>query len=215
MKSATASLFLILILSAVGGLMWLAGRNEQRLAAAEYSLVTLRYETAAAELDAAAGSPLLEPLMRLVGVDLNDQGPNARYWQGDYESLSQSEDPSLKLLAANAEYRALRASGGPYQIAVSRLDTIAKRYADVLRLEPGNADAAYNYEFIVRLRAALVAAKKPLPAAPDPGITVHGSPGAPPAESDAKKFKMIVPMLPDERQEAEEAGRAGRKIRKG
>ena len=44
---------------------------------------------------------------------------------------------------------------------------------------------------------------------------MHGVPGAPPEESDAKKFKMIVPMLPDERQEAEEAGRAAKKIRKG
>jgi hypothetical protein len=215
MKSVTASLLLIVILVGTGGLLWLAGRSEQRLAAAEYSLVTLRYETAARELDAAAGSPLIEPLIRVVGVDLSDQGPNARYWLGDYEALAQSEDPALKLLAANAEYRALRASGGPYQVAVGRLDTIAKRYADVLRLQPGNEDAAFNYEFVVRLRSALVLAKKPLPAVGDLGITVHGLPGAPPEESEAKKFKMIVPMLPDERQEAEEAGRAGRKIRKG
>jgi hypothetical protein len=215
MKSVTGSLLLIVILVAAGGLLWLAGKSEQRLAAAEYSLVTLRYETAARELDVAAGSPLIEPLIRVVGVDLSDQGPNARYWLGDYEALSQSEDPALKLLAANAEYRALRASGGPYQVAVGRLDTIAKRYADVLRLQPGNEDAAFNYEFVVRLRSALVLAKKPLPAVGDLGITMHGLPGAPPEESEAKKFKMIVPMLPDERQEAEEAGRAGRKIRKG
>ena len=55
-----------------------------------------------------------------------------------------------------------------------------------------------------------------VPSDPDgTGVTVHGVPGAPPEETDAKKFKMIVPMLPDERQEAEEAGRAARKIRKG
>ena len=90
-------------------------------------------------------------------------------------------------------------------------------YADILRTEPGNEDAAYNYEFIIRLRAAAVSAKQPLPsgAYAFAGVTPHGVAGAPPQESDAKKFKMIVPMLPDERQEAEEAGRAGRKVRKG
>ena len=30
-----------------------------------------------------------------------------------------------------------------------------------------------------------------------------------------KKFKMIVPMRPDERMEAERAGKAGQKVRKG
>jgi hypothetical protein len=62
----------------------------------------------------------------------------------------------------------------------------------------------------------VVRAKQPLSAG-DPGadLTVHGAAGAPPQDSDAKKFKMIVPMLPDERQEAEEAGRAGQKVRKG
>ena len=39
--------------------------------------------------------------------------------------------------------------------------------------------------------------------------------GGPPEGSDAKKFKMIVPMRPDERMEAEQAGRGAQKIRKG
>ena len=63
----------------------------------------------------------------------------------------------------------------------------------------------------------MLKSKQPLPAG-DPALvdlTVHGEAGAPPRDSDAKKFKMIVPMLPDERQEAEEAGRTGQKLRKG
>ena len=111
----------------------------------------------------------------------------------------------------------LRSTGGTYQTFVARLDSIGKLYADILRVEPENEDAAYNYEFVLRLRRAAMTAKKNIPGL-DPaaaGITVHGVPGAPPQDSDAKKFKMIVPMMPDERQEAEEAGRAGRKVRKG
>jgi len=217
MKSFTGQLLLVLLLVGTGGALWFVARAEERVAAAEYSLVSLRYDRAAEELDAAAPTGLLRTLVGRLSTSTHDQRAAARYWAGDDESLANSDDSRLKLLAANAEYRAVRRSGGPWQSVVNRLDGIAKRYADVLRNEPGNEDAAYNYEFVLRVRAAVMKFRQPLPPS-DPaltGITVHGMPGAPPQDSDAKKFRMIVPMLPDERQEAEEAGRAGKRIRKG
>ena len=106
---------------------------------------------------------------------------------------------------------------GTWQSVTTRLDAIAKRYADVVRGQPDNDDAAYNYEFIVRLRAAVAAAKQAI--APrdlnTTGLTIHGHAGGPPEGSDTKKFKMIVPMRPDERMEAEQAGRGAQKTRKG
>jgi hypothetical protein len=217
MKSVAGYVVILLILLAAGGLLWFAGRSEERLAAAEYSLVTLRYERAAAELDAATRAGILDPLIRRISPVTSDEPASAHYWFGDYEGLSTSSDPALRLLATNADYRALRQTGGPWQTVVGRLDAIAKRYADILRTEPGNEDAAFNYEFVLRLRTTVATVRKPLVGdeASDGGVTVHGIPGAPPEESDAKKFKMIVPMLPDERQEAEEAGRAARKLRRG
>ncbi len=217
MKSAAGSIVLVAALLIVGVVLRFAGRSEERLAAAEHTLVTLRYETAARELAAATAPRLLDPVVRRISPMAADEPAAARYWLGDYESLTASDDPALKLLATNAEYRRLRRAGGPWTTVVGRLDAIARRYADILRTEPGNEDAAFNYEFVVRLRAAVMQAKKPLPAgdAGDGGLTVHGMAGAPPDVSDAKKFRMIVPMMPDERQEAEEAGRAARKIRKG
>jgi hypothetical protein len=216
MKSAASLVILVVLLVVAGTILWFAAEAEARLAAAEYALVTLRYERAAEELDAARGSGVLEPLVSRVGRAGTDSAV-ARYWSGDYEALAESEQEALKLLAANAEYRMLRSTGGTYQSFVARLDSISKQYAEILRTQPDNEDAAYNYEFVLRLRRAAMTAKQNIPGL-DPaagGITVHGIPGAPPKDSDAKKFKMIVPMMPDERQEAEEAGRAGRKIRKG
>jgi hypothetical protein len=216
MRSVASLVIVVLLMVVAGAVLWFASQGEERLAAAEYALVTLRYERAATELDAARGRGVLEPLVRRISPG-GTGSATARYWDGDYEALADSEDPDLKLLAANAEYRMLRSTGGTYQAFVARLDSIAKRYADILRSEPDNEDAAYNYEFVLRLRAAANAVRKPIPGL-DPaagGLTVHGVPGAPPQDSDAKKFKMIVPMLPDERQEAEEAGRAGQKVRKG
>lgn len=215
MKSFTLLFVVVLALAGAGILSWFAGKTEERRAAAEYTLVTLRYDRAAEELGAATGSALIAPVLRRLGSDGSNQRATALYWNGDYESLTTADDPDLQLLAANADYRALRRAGGPWQSVVGKLDTIAKRYADILRVAP-DEDAAYNYEFVLRVRAAAVRAKLALPAG-DPGaqLTVHGAAGAPPQDSDAKKFKMIVPMLPDERQEAEEAGRAGQKVRKG
>jgi hypothetical protein len=209
-------MMVVVVLTLAGTVLWFAGRAEERMAAAEYALVTLRYERAAEELDGARGSGLFDPLVQRVGGAPTDSAM-ARYWSGDYEALAESPDATPRLLGANAEYRMLRSTGGTYQSFVARLDSIAKQYAEVLRADPGNEDAAYNYEFVLRLRQAAMTAKQTIPGL-DPaagGITVHGVPGAPPPDSDAKKFKMIVPMMPDERQEAEEAGRAGRKIRKG
>jgi hypothetical protein len=92
-----------------------------------------------------------------------------------------------------------------------------KQYAEILREDPSNTEAAFNYEYIVRLRQVIAARKQPV--APvdstDSGLTIHGFAGAPPEESDMKKFKMIVPMRPDERLEAEKAGKGTTKVRKG
>ena len=56
----------------------------------------------------------------------------------------------MQVLAANAEYRALRAAGGPWQAVVGRLDTIAKRYADILRGIRANEEAGVQ----LRVRAS-------------------------------------------------------------
>lgn len=217
MRPIAALLATAIGLAVVGGLLWFAGNAEQRRASAEYTLVTLRYSRAADELAAVAEAGLFEPLIRRLSPGAETEHAIAQYWRGDYEPLGNADNTTMQLLAANAEYRALRAAGGPWQSVVSRLDAIAKRYADILRVDAATEEAAYNYEFVVKLRGVVMKSRQPLPAG-DPAtatLTVHGDEGAPPRDSDAKKFRMIVPMLPDERQEAEEAGRSGRKVRKG
>jgi len=190
-KSSIAQL-LIAVLLLVGGAVLLArGNREQQIAEAERALLTLRFDRAAANERTRA---------------------SAEYWRGNYEAVPTDADA---LVAANASYRAAMAPGGSAKEVVGRLDSVIKQYADVLRNEPGNEHAAFNYEFVVRLRAAIAARGQPLPAAEDTNATLHGIVGAPPPGKDMKQFKMIVPMRPDERQEAEEAGRAARKVRKG
>ena len=97
------------------------------------------------------------------------------------------------------------------------MDSVVKQYAEILRENPADTEAAFNYEYVVRLRAVIAARKQPVaPAdANNANLSIHGLAGAPPEQSDMKKFKMIVPMRPDERLEAEKAGKGTTKVKKG
>jgi hypothetical protein len=220
MKTFVGQLVIVLVLLVAGAVLWAVGSAEQRLAAAERTLVTLRYDRAAEEFETAAATNAAERIIADATGTAKaavDARRKATYWLGDYQEFLESTDGDLKMLAADASYRAMRAQGGTWQSVTTKLDAIAKRYADVLREHPENEDAAYNYEFVVRLRAAVATAKQAIrPLDLDTtGLTVHGHRGGPPEGSDTKKFKMIVPMRPDERMEAEQAGRGAQKTRKG
>jgi hypothetical protein len=205
---------LVIVLVAVGAILWRTAESERRLAAAERDLVTLRYQEAA-DLAQAPGriAGLLPGSDRLTSA-ANALDTSAAYWQGDYDAVA--TDVDAKLMAANAAYRKLRQEGGTWQTVVGRLDSVVKSYAEILREQPDNAEAAFNYEYAVRLRAVLTARKQPVaPFDATDTLTLHGFEGAPPEASDMKKFKMIVPMRPDERLEAEKAGKGTTKVRKG
>ena len=217
MKSSSlfGQALIAIVLVAAGAILWRSSEHERRLAAAERDLVTLKYGDA---LQAAAqpGGRLanLMPGSRAT-ADAKSLASTAGYWSGDYDKAI--ENPDAKLLAANASYRKIRLQGGSWQAVVGRMDSLVKQYAEILRDNPANAEAAYNYEYVVRLRAAVAQRKLPVPPMDiqATGLSIHGIEGAPPEESQMKKFKMIVPMRPDERLEAEKAGKGTTKVRKG
>src|SRR5437879_1237691 len=80
------------------------------------------------------------------------------------------------------------------QAVARRLDDVMKQYVEVLKSSPENVDAAYNYEYVARLKKNLGKAKESAlaKAAPAPpaegelpsGPTIHGRPGAPPKGVD-------------------------------
>ena len=218
MRSSTwfAQAIIALLLVGAGAILWRSSEAERRLAAAERDLVTLRYDAAAS--GAAQPGGRLANLMPGAGRtsgDAKSVETTAAYWQGNYEAVAETAE--AKLLAANAAYRNMRKAGGSWQAVVGRMDTLVKQYAEILRDDPNNTEAAFNYEYIVRLRQVIAARKQPVAPvdAADAGLSIHGFAGAPPEASDMKKFKMIVPMRPDERLEAEKAGKGATKVKKG
>ena len=217
MKSSSwfAQLIIVILLVAAGAILWRSSEHERRLAAAERDLVTLKYADAAAA--AAQPGGRLADLMPLSSAkaDAKALASTAGYWTGDYDKAI--ENPEAKLLTANSAFRKAREQGGSWQAVVGRLDNVVKQYAEILRDNPNNTEAAFNYEYVVRLRAVFAQRKLPVPPvdAKANGLTIHGYEGAPPEQEDMKKFKMIVPMRPDERLEAEKAGKGTTKVRKG
>ncbi|MGE3512946.1 MAG: hypothetical protein AB7N65_29135, partial [Vicinamibacterales bacterium] len=102
-------------------------------------------------------------------------------------------------------------------------------YADVLRADPGRADASFNYEYVARFRDRLAKLRprdrtpKNLFKADDPviesvdlptGPTMYGRPGGPPPEIPGNQFKTIAPMPYDEREETD-PGRGATPRRRG
>ena len=216
MKSSSwfGQALIAIILVAAGAILWRSSEGERRLAVAERDLVTLKYDDAAAAAEQPGGRLAgLMPGAR-TDADAKTLASTAGYWRGDYDKAI--ENPDAKLLAANAAYRKLRQTGGSWQAVVGRMDSVVKQYAEILRENPANTEAAFNYEYVVRLRSVIAARKLAVPPVEaNSNISIHGFAGAPPEESDMKKFKMIVPMRPDERLEAEKAGKGTTKVRKG
>ncbi len=215
MTSLVGQFVLAALLVLTGAGLWTTAHLDRGLADGAQDLATLQYERAVSTI----GERTSALLRRLPGVDesagrADSVRDTAHYWQG----APQSADGPAKgsLLAANAAYHAAMEAGGTWQTVVAKLDEVVKQYAAVVREHPEDQDAAFNYEFVVRLRAAIAAGKRNV--TPNEGasdVTIHGIPGAPPPGSDMKTFKMIVPMQPDERREAEQAGRGAARVRKG
>jgi len=215
MRAVIGYLIVAAALAGAGVVLWSGSDLERRVAAAERDLVTLRYQEAGAR--AVEPPPAWSSYVPGAGKTVDDAqalSATSKYWDGDYSAVA--ADPNAKLLAANAAYRALRQEGGNWQNVVGRLDGVVKMYADVLREDPSNTEAAFNFEYATRLRAVIAARRQPV-AAQDSAekLTIHGGVGEIPVDADAKKFKMIVPMRPDERQEAEKAGKGAQRQKKG
>lgn len=216
MRTLMGSVVVAAVLAVAGLVMWQGSDLERRVAAAERDLVTLRYQDAGAQaMEPPPAWAAYLPGSGQTAEDAESLVATSKYWDGDYEAVA--ADPKAKLLAANAAYRALRKEGGNWQAVVGRLDGVVKAYADVLREDPSNTEAAFNFEYATRLRAAIASRRRDV-APDDPiagGMTIHGGVGEVPVDTETRQFKMIVPMRPDERQEAEKAGKGGTRVRKG
>jgi hypothetical protein len=240
MKSPLTPFLLALLLGAAGFVSWTLGEAHERVARADAQVAMLEYAAVAPgsgiadEVDrslAYAGHVpgIGDDLIRSAGLGR----ATADYWQRYYDALPLERDaggalverdPRRLLLAANAAYRASHLETLNREAALDRLDAIVRSYADVLRsggataADPAYVDAAYNYEFAVRLRTLVerlrAGAPSPVKASGQPP-TLHGLPGGPPMDTDPDEFKIVVPKRSDERNQNPEGGQGQDRERKG
>lgn len=234
MRTIAGGLVLAVVLIAAGVICLAESRHSQRLADAHRHLATLQYQD---EEGLATDATVIDRLPPPIGVGEGYEARHAAtvdYWLNRYTSLADLSslkagaaptDSTLLLLAANAQFRTSAPQSGDRKLAVARLDTVAQAYADVLRRDPSLADAAFNYEYVIRLRDQIAKApprrSAPAPAPVDNpgdlpgGPTIHGRPGGPPDETPMSDFKTITPMRYDEREEQTDPGRGQKLQRKG
>jgi hypothetical protein len=235
MKSIAAGLILALVLFAAGSVALQESAHATRLAQAQLRLATLRYTD---EGNLGEGATVLEKLPPPLGTPAGAEQRHTAtvsYWLARYTSLTElanpangpaQTDPQLLLLAANSAFRTSAPQSKDIKGAVARLDAVVQQYADVLRRDPNLLDAAFNYEYVVKLRDSVAKGPKGLkpnaPPKPDlpsvdlpTGLTIHGRPGGPPEGESMSDFKTVTPMRYDEREEQMDPGRGQKIQRKG
>ena len=230
MKTVAGGFILAFVLFAVGALSWSAAGLTRRVAAAHQRLATLHYD----EDSGTDANGILSrlPMPGSSESDVEEHRASVNYWLARYEVLvpltgvtgnQPASNPNVLFVAANAAFRNSHPELGDHKVAVEHLDSVLQAYADVLRGNPDHADAAYNYEYVSRLRDTLAKGKPVTRPAKAPDVTVdlpsgptlHGKPGGPPPEVPMNDFKTVSPMRFDEREEQSQPGRGKAPTRKG
>ncbi|MBM3779157.1 MAG: hypothetical protein FJW23_13145 [Acidimicrobiia bacterium] len=232
MTSIAGHILLALLLVAAGDILRRAASVQDQLASAEASLATLLPDDAEAKYARVEEALALASRVPVLGEALLEDVRRERtlvaYWRGDYAAIPADEaelsspgvSDDVVFLAANAAFRGAIGRGDP-PIGVQDLDRILRLYVALMKQSPEHVDAAWNYEYVVRLRDRLAKAgsdrSKMSMAQADlpPPPAVHGEQGAPPPETPAEQFNIIVPLRPDERGEVTKAGAGGTPQRKG
>ena len=216
------------VVIAVGAGLWASGQLQGRQAAGRRAFLMMRYAAPADRTEATDRRQRFLPASWR--DDLRTRQAESQYWLRQYELLGRSTESRGTADRPNASYLMLVANSGYRELTstltdatpVDRFDAIARSYLDVLEHDPTRIDAAYNFEFVIRRKNALLrdrAARRRTTAGAltgtQPATDLHGRAGAAPAEPDANDFKILVPQRPEERRRQPDAGAGGGKARKG
>lgn len=230
MKDITGLLIGAVVVGFVGMAALTAARFQQHMADAQERIATLQYPAAKESLDTA--ETYLEYGRWLPGIgesslkEVRARKAALQYWQGDYESVlpAQAEpvalvdetNVELQLVVANAAYRAGWARAKDRDAVLQALNESISGYSTVLKNNVWHEDAAYNYEYAIRLRDEIARNRRPPLPQQQEGAADLGEQGAPSPDTSLKGFQIYIPLEGSERTpQGGEAGKAGEKQRKG
>jgi hypothetical protein len=228
-KSVSAYLIAAVVFVAVGVVALTASRLERELADVQEQTSTQQYALAQRSLDAADGRLRYARWVPRIG-DTTMREVRARqaalqYWQGDYAKVlpAQAEpvaavdesNAELQLVVANAAFRTRLKGVTDRTAAIQALNEAANGYLTVLKNNTWQEEAAFNYEYVIRLRDEVAKGRKVPGEQPQLGMDL-GESGAPSDSTSSKGFQIYVPLQGDEKSpEGGDAGKSGEKVRKG
>ena len=240
MNTVISRMLIAVALAAAAWLSWSESQLAARVADAKQGIATLDHEQLDELTPQATFSDYLPGGRRLLSDDIRIAKATVAYWLGRYgavaaDTTGSAADAAILLTAANAAYREAQRDPAVGPAAVQRLDGVLQAYASALKASPRNAlplgsgvlakEAAYNYEYVARIRDQV--ARSPqgrIPRAPagpimggdlPAGSTIHGGAGAPPPDAKMEELQMIAPMEYGDREAQPEATPGGKRERKG
>jgi hypothetical protein len=207
-----------ILLAVLGGICLGASRLDGVMVNAQQSLLTSDYNGADASLQSAE---------RYYGYTSRAA---VNYWQRKYNALApadrtdpvadvDADDVPLQTIVADSVYRGGQTRAKDRAAMLQMLDSSIAAYQALLRnvRRPEDAlygeRAAYNYEYVVRLKNEIVnGRRRQLP--PPPAEPTFGSEGKSENPEFENQFKQYVPLDKDERQN-ESPGKFEAPVRKG
>lgn len=202
---------------------------ERHLADTREALATLDYPQAAGSVEAAVKELGVARYVPGFGerVQREARAYNAAilYWERAYdELLPDGADPvatieegnaELQLTFANAAYRKGQKRYGDAASTKQALEESASGYLTVLKSGVWHQDAAYNYEYVARLRDEQAKGRRPPEANDEAQKADNGQGGAPSEATSQEGFEVYIPLESTEKPAGGDAGKAPPKERKG
>jgi hypothetical protein len=228
MKGILGYVFVAFVLALAGTVCLAAGYLNRDMAHAQQDVMALKYD--GADKTFAITEHYLEYASSLPGIgegplyDVRTRRAEIRYWQGQFEAISSpqpesgsgtgTENISLQLVAAHAGYRAGRLKAKDKQATVQAVDAAMQSYLAILKNTTRQEDAAYNYEYLARLKEELLNGRadfRVVKAQADP----NGLSGSLMSRGDGAQFKTRIPLQNEERDKAAGAGKIPPPKKKG
>ena len=213
MKTTLVRLAVAMAFAAGAWFSWAEADAAERRARATQQIVTLQYADVDGDVDAVTSATVA-------------------YWLGQYDTVvadtgeDATADADVLRTAANAAFRDSQRNPGAGPAAVQKLDAVLQAYSSALKASPRDLEAAYNYEYVARLRDQVARSQGKVKLAPLPGTaimagdlpagpTIHGKPGMPPPEAKMEDLEILSPLEYGDREAQPEATPGAKRERKG
>jgi hypothetical protein len=229
MRSTIGFAVAAIILGLLGFAFLGVARLEGHMADAGDRLSTLQYAAAQESLTEAGKYADRARFVPWLGSDARQEirarEAAVQYWQRQYDAvLPQGAEPvaavdetnvELQLVAANSVYRVSQTRFKDRPSTVKALEETASGYLTVLKNNTWHPDAAFNYEYIIRLRDAAAKGSQP-PPQKNEEESDNGESGAPTPATSQEGFQIYIPLEQGEKNPTGgDAGKASAKERKG